>query len=147
MARAYAKYALCLLAIWAAACSGPSHTERMVDINPRGWGAGDAVILKYENTDTIGRHALSVVLRCDREFSLNALPLEITVTTPDSVSFTDRIEADMRAGVSANKSGFEAVAPYRSSVMFDRQGTYIFAFSPLTRESVTGVTAIGIAME
>lgn len=147
MAGAYAKYALCLLAIAAAACSGPTHTERMADVDPRGWRAGDAVVLKYENADTIGRRPLNLVLRCDRGFSLSALPLEITVTTPDSVSFTERIEADMHAGVSANKSGFEAIVPYRSNAVLDRSGTYLFAFSPLTPESVKGVTAIGIVRE
>ena len=71
-----------------------------------------------------------------------ALPLKVTVLTPDSCRFEEVIELPLHHPTTALAVATTESLPYRSQTLLNRRGNYIFSFEPL--REISGLEAIGI---
>ena len=108
-----------------AGCSGRPES-RAVAVNPCGWKSVEEREVSFVNSDTVSLRELSVFAvtggRCSA--GCDSLPLEITVHTPDSLLFIERV-----------------VLPFGTDAA---EGTYRFAVSHTSDTPVRGLRAVGI---
>ena len=117
-----------------AGCSGRPES-RAVAVNPCGWKSVEEREVSFVNSDTVSLRELSVFAGCD------SLPLEITVHTPDSLLFIERVVLPF--GTDAAE-GTVRQRTFRSHGVLRREGTYRFAVSHTSGTPVRGLRAVGI---
>ena len=101
--------------------------------------------LAYINIDTLSQRDLNIAIRYNDNFENNILPLRMTIMTPDSMLFEDTVMLQLLRPATALSVSTTESRPYRTDVVLNRKGAYIFAFKPLTE--VRGVEAIGIELK
>ena len=115
----------------------------MTATDPRGWDAPAEICLSNDDTLTLRR--LTLLFHCNADFGCDSLPLEITVSTPDSLIWSEHFTARplLRRKVAA--VAMTAGVPYREDVVLGRPGDYTFELTPCC--PVRGVEAAGIKIE
>ena len=115
--------ALCCMLL-SAGCSGRPES-RAVAVNPCGWKSVEEREVSFVNSDTVSLRELSVFAvtggRCSA--GCDSLPLEITVHTPDSLLFIERVVLPF--GTDAAE-GTVRQRTFRSHRVLRREGTYRF---------------------
>ncbi|HJE08904.1 MAG: hypothetical protein KBB03_08090 [Tidjanibacter sp.] len=133
--------ALCCMLL-SAGCSGRPES-RAVAVNPCGWKSVEEREVSFVNSDTVSLRELSVFAvtggRCSA--GCDSLPLEITVHTPDSLLFIERVVLPF--GTDAAE-GTVRQRTFRSHGVLRREGTYRFAVSHTSGTPVRGLRAVGI---
>lgn len=122
-------------------------TDVVTDVDPRGFVG--AVNVEYDNTDTITARDIYMILRTNRIFCENAVDLQISVMSPDSIQYTETFTMTVPARTKANMNDafVETISLYRGMAVLDRAGTYVFGFSPAAGSvGVAGVAGIGVKM-
>lgn len=96
----------------------------------------------YDNTDTIGKRDIAIVVRYGKGYVADSVALSILCVSPDSLvseePFTIHIPhlADMRPEVHT--------FPYRRNVVLGTKGRYLFRLRPET--TIEGITSVGLAI-
>lgn len=128
-----------VIALLGVSCLRPTQAV-MEDTSPLGWA--DTVVLAVENGDTTTLRDLSLVVRSNREFRCDSLPLEITLLTPDFRYYSEQITFPIRHERSAAALRRVNEIPYRRRVILNRIGTYRLILFPSI--PVEGIEAVGI---
>lgn len=124
----------------------PTAGVKIADLDPLGWGVTDTACIEFINTDTLTPRCINLLLRVDRNFKPNDIPLTIRVMTPDSLWYEERFTARPAPIEPSGKDYRETTIPYRDNVMLSALGKYIFRVSP-TEGTVRGAWGIGITTQ
>jgi hypothetical protein len=126
-----------VLVVGVASCNASGERATITfDVNPFGWESGRPVVLHYENEDTISLRTISLIIHSQRGVG-GRVEVGIKTVNPDALSFTETLSLDMAT----------EITPYRSNVILNRKGEYVFSVSPMAGEVVKGVFSIGIIIE
>lgn len=136
--RAVAATLLCAVVLTVAGCMAPRNSF-FAGVNPQHWEHPAEVVVP--NGDTLSMRRLSVVLRCNRSFGSDSLPLDIAVISPDSQRFCESVVLGIPEYRQTAVTGIVSV-PYRENVCLRRCGDYKFVFKP--HAAVQGIEAVGI---
>ncbi|MDL2320000.1 gliding motility lipoprotein GldH [Alistipes sp. OttesenSCG-928-B03] len=117
-----------------------------VDVDPLGWRTGDTLAIRLENADTVGMYDIGLLVRCDKTFAEQQLPLNIRITTPDSLRYEEELTATFLDDVPKNTDYSETLIPYRRQVQLATTGTYMFEIVP-RKDNVRGIWSVGIVRE
>lgn len=139
--RCCAAVASCCLLL-SAGCAGRPES-RAVAVNPCGWESGEVREMSFVNSDTVSLREFSVFAVTGGRYAAgcDSLPLEITVHTPDSLLFTERVVLPF--GTDAAE-GTVRQRTFRSHGVLRREGTYRFAVGHMSGTPVRGLRAVGI---
>jgi gliding motility-associated lipoprotein GldH len=135
---------------WLASCSSWSDRAATVqEVGPRGWSEQQPVVVSYENTDSLERKKLSVLIRFRKDFSYDRLDFVVETFTPDSLVWRDTLSLPAGAGSglieTTSLTYVDAKTPYRSNSVLGRTGEYRFRFTPLMpEEPLHEVVGVGI---
>lgn len=140
----FGKVSLFLIALTCASCM-PKLTQYVTDINPDGWSDSEVVQVNYQNEDSVSMCEISLILRVERTFSKQKLPLIIETISPDSLSFKESFTIAVNCNDDEAYTEVEQV--YRQMVRLDKKGLYHFRFTPLNDDIVVGVCAIGVVVK
>jgi hypothetical protein len=136
----FAKFVLvATIAALFTACLAPQNAT-MVGVDARSWSKRASIIV--ENNDTVTLRNLNIAIRYNEKMKEVALPLKVTVLTPDSCRFEEVIELPLHHPTTALAVATTESLPYRSQTLLNRRGNYIFSFEPL--REISGLEAIGI---
>lgn len=119
-------------------CATPQRSVEMHDMEHSLWSESEDFY--YDNTDTLARREISVVVRYGMGYVADSVALSVLCVSPDSLvveeSFTLHIPhlSDMRPEVQH--------FPYRRNVVLGKSGRYHFRLRP--REAVEGISSIGL---
>lgn len=119
-------------------CVSKPRTIEVSDMPMSVWASPEDIF--YDNSDTLQRRELSILLRYDKGYHSDSIPMRILTISPDSLvleeSFTLRVPhlADMRPQ--------EQIFSYRRNVVLLRQGRYHFRLTP--EEPVEGIRSVGL---
>ncbi len=105
------------------------HTETVAHVDSRAWSAGQQVSVTLENGDSLSMRNIDILLRFGRDLNTDTLSLNVTVLTPDSVSFTETIAVPVAFEHDGGSRFMEISAPYRKNAVLSKTGSYIFTFS------------------
>lgn len=133
------RMAVVALAMAMCSCLAPQNSL-MVGVDMRSWSGAES--LTYENSDTLSLRDLDIALRYNDNFTESVLPLKIAVTTPDARYFEEVVELQLQHPTTALTVATTESVPYRTDVLLNQKGCYIFTFEP--QKEVRGVEAIGI---
>lgn len=118
---------------------------RVVDMNPLGWTAQEAVSVVYSNEDTVTPRTLSFLFRHDGAYAYDRLTCLVTTTTPDGYRWHDTVALQSFRGNRRPGRSYDTEQPFREHVVFNQRGDYRFTFSPLMPSgTVRNVEAVGI---
>ena len=131
-----------VLATALCSCLAPQNVE-MASVDMRSWD--DAKSITYDNSDTLSLRNLNIAIRYNSDLKQATLPLKFVVTTPDARSFTDTVRLKLRHPSTTVSVATTESLPYRTDILLNQKGRYIFSFEPLSR--VRGVEAIGIEIK
>ena len=112
----------------------------LTDVNALSWS--DEATVKYVNGDTTSLRDLDLVLHVDRSFESGELQLDISVATPDSLRYVERVTVPAVAQWRGNIRRTDIRMPYRRRVRFALEGKYSIGIKPVGE--VRGVEAAGI---
>ncbi len=112
----------------------------LTDVNALSWS--DEATVKYVNGDTTSLRDLDLVLHVDRSFESGELQLDISVATPDSLRYVERVTVPAVAQWRGNIRRTDIRMPYRRRVRFALEGEYAIGIKPVGE--VRGVEAAGI---
>lgn len=117
-------------------------------VEPSGWQTDNVKVIKYHNSDTVSLRDIRVfVMHNDVAISgINALPLTITTISPDSLILTEDWTFGMVHTENTKNNLNELSAVYRSRVVLQNEGEYIFNFKHNNNKPVEGIWSIGIEM-
>ena len=121
-----------------AACNNINHNVEMHDTEQSLWAKAEEFV--YDNTDTLSKRDIAVVVRYGNGYVTDSVALSILSKSPDSMvveePFTLRIPqlSDMRPA--------EHTFPYRRNVTLRRSGEYRFRLTPSA--AVEGISSVGI---
>ena len=131
---------LALVAAIMVACGTTQRSVEMHDNERNEWSEYEDFY--YDNTDTLCRRDIAIVLRYGKGYVADSVALSILCVSPDSLvseePFTIHIPhlADMRPEVQT--------FPYRHNVVLGKQGRYLFRLRPDT--TIGGITSVGLAI-
>lgn len=129
-----------LLLSFLTGCNADRRTDTVMgDVNPFGWLK--EVTLSFDNTDTLSKGDLMLVVRCGSDLDSDRLPLSIEFTAPDSTRFVERKVFPLRMPGKAASSAAVITVPYRRAVRFSQSGRYTVTLRPL--QKVCGIEAAG----
>ncbi len=128
-----------LLLLLMVGCMRPTQAV-MEDVNPYGWS--EMVEVEFENGDTTTQRDLYLVIRNNRDFRADSLPLRITLVNPDSAHYSEPVTAPMQHRRTPAALHPTDEIPYRRRVVLNRMGSYRICIEPLAE--VRGVEAVGI---
>ena len=120
-------------------CLAPQNAL-MVNVDAHAWHTSESVV--FENCDSLTVRDLNITLRYNCRLKECLLPLKIAVTTPDARYFEEVIKLPIPHDVGAFTAAKTASIPYRSDVILEQKGYYIFTFEPMAE--MCGVEAIGV---
>ncbi len=123
-------------------CLSPQNAV-MVGVDLNSWDKVKSVV--YENSDTLSLRNLNIAIRYNSNFEEASLPLKLAIMAPDNRIFQDTISLQLERSSAAVAISTTESRPYRTDVLLNQKGSYIFAFKPLIE--VRGVEAIGIELE
>lgn len=123
-----------------------AYTERVADVDPRGWHTDAPATVTILNTDTLTKYDISLFVRVDNTFAAKTLPVTIKTITPDSIHFEETLNLRLKPSANSRKDFYETLIPYRSDAVLGRTGEYTFEISTRT-DGVSGIWAIGIALK
>lgn len=123
-----------------------AYTERVADVDPRGWRIDAPATVTIMNTDTVAMYDIALLVRVDNTFAEKTLPVTIKTITPDSMHFEETLNITLRSTASPPKDFYETMIPYRSDVVLSRTGKYTFEISTRA-DGVYGIWGIGIALK
>lgn len=125
-------------------CAANSRTDTvMSNTNPFGWLNEESV--EFENTDTLAKLDMALVLRCGSDIDTRNLPLTLTVTAPDSSRFVERRVFPVTLPEKTASTSATVTIPYRRSVRFSQLGIYTITMKP--SHVVCGVEAAGFTFQ
>lgn len=111
------------------------------DVDVRMWD--ERVEFVYENLAPQTMCDMDIVLHVNRTFKEKDLELEITLCTPDSLRYSERVKAPVSVEWGPTAEYFADVAiEYRSNVTLSHEGIYLVAIRPLRQ--IRGVESAGI---
>lgn len=121
-------------------------TERVADVDPHGWHTDTPARVTVENTDTVAKCDISLLVRVDNTFVPQTLPVVIRTIMPDSVNFEETFNLPLAIPTTMKENYYEALIPYRTDVILDRTGKYTFEISTLV-DGVRGIWSVGITIK
>ncbi len=128
-----------VVAVVMCGCLAPQNSL-MVGVDIHSWS--EAKSLMYENSDTLMLRNINIAVRYNDDFKCRVLPLKITVTTPDARTFEEVVELQLQHPDTALATSTTESVPYRTDVLLNQKGNYIFTFE--SQCEVRGMEAIGI---
>lgn len=133
--------AVCGMLSLAGCSSGSDSLSAAVD--PCGWRQGEEREFVFRNTDTVSLRELSlfVVSGGRRSGGCDSLALDVTVRTPDSLEYTERVVVPFRPDGDAGVAGCRV---FRSHAVLMQEGEYRFVVGHRAQELVRGLRAVGI---
>lgn len=126
------------IVITVVSCNTPSRSVEMHDTELSVWSRSEDFV--YENTDTLSKRDIAVVVRYGSGYVADSVALSILSISPDSMvveePFTLHIPrlGDMRPA--------EQVFPYRRNIVLGKSGQYHFRLQPST--AVEGISSVGL---
>lgn len=117
------------------------------DVDTRGWMPGEPVGIEMQAPDTLHRHRLRIIVRCDSRFMPDTLPLAVTLSVGGKVISNDTLNTGVGTATSPSHNAFEISLPYLEGVVFPRRDTFSVSVSHLSSAEVKGITAIGVSLE
>lgn len=129
-----------ILGLWLfVGCMHPTQAV-MKDVNPYGWRT--TAKIELENGDTSTLRDISLVVRTNRQFRADTIPVAITLLTPDSCHFDEEVAFPMRHRHSPAALRLISELGYRNKVKLNHLGTYTIEITPL--RPLSGIEAVGI---
>ncbi|MEG0498796.1 MAG: hypothetical protein RR996_02090 [Alistipes sp.] len=128
-----------IAALLLAGCTSP-HQVAVTDVSATAWR--DSAQVTIYNADTLTLRDLNLLVRSNEAFEGDTLTLCVSVTSPDTLRYSELFTLHIPHSRHAASLRREAEIPYRLSVMLADTGNYQFTFRP-TRP-VRGVEAVGI---
>lgn len=112
-------------------------------VNPGGWNAGEEKRVIFLNSDTVSFREIKLFVAYDGSLEYpDELNVEVGITTPDSLVFTERVSVPFSC---RRERGLNVSSrTYRADVVLDKTGEYGFSFRHGNPEPVRGVRAVGI---
>jgi len=136
------RFAAVAASVLLAQCRAAEYDVRLADVNAVSWS--DEAVVKYINGDTTSLRDLDLVLHVDRSFGNGELQLDISVVTPDSLRYVERVTVNAAADWRGNIRRTDIRMPYRRYVRFALEGEYAIGIRPAG--GVRGVEAAGIGL-
>ena len=130
------------VAIATFSCIVPQNSV-MVAVDLPKWSEAKSIV--YKNSNTSAQHDLNIAIRYNDNFKETMLPLKIAIVAPDKRMFEDTVSLQLKRPATALTVSTTESRPYRTNIILDQEGEYIFAFKPLTE--LRGVEAIGIELK
>ncbi len=120
--------------------------SRYSPVDPTGWNGADAVTVCISNTDTLSLRNMDIFVAYDpANTECGEVTFEITVTTPDSLRFTDTLGLRLPdSGATAGNAMHTATAAYRHDARLLREGEYIFTIRHTSPQPLRGIRGVGI---
>ncbi len=113
----------------------------MADVDIDNWS--DETELSYVNQQTVQNYDLSLMLHVNRRFRAEQLEVEVTMLTPDSLRYSERVVLPVEFSWEDTTTPTTDIAlPYRTDVNLRCEGEYKMVITP--QHSVVGVEAAGI---
>lgn len=134
------RFAIFVAAALLAQCRMAECNVALTDVNVMSWS--DVATVKYINADTTSLRDLDLVLHVDRSFDSGDLQFDISVATPDSLRYVERVTVPATAQWRGNIRRTDIRMPYRRRVRFALEGEYAIGIKPV--DEVRGVEAAGI---
>ncbi len=130
-----------LAALLSVGCSDLPERGAVVREIPRGtWEARQPINVVYENTDTLSRRELAVLVRFRSDFAGDRFDFVLETLTPDRQLTRDTLSVRPDRAETVSLSYLDTRTVYRSFALLDRPGEYRFTFMPLAPiEHVIGV--------
>ena len=121
----------------------------VTEVTPGKWGEWAPADVWYENTDTLGRKKLDILVRFRNDFACDRFDVVLETLTPDSLVWRDTLSVPFE-----KKEFIEAVSltytdvktPYRNPAQLLRPGPYRFRFTPAPAALCVG-EVIGVGIE
>lgn len=112
-------------------------------VNPCGWNTGEEKRVIFLNSDTVSQRELKLFVAYDGSLEYPAeLNVEVGVTTPDSLVFTETVPMPFACRHDQGLNVSSRI--YRAGAVLDKEGEYSFSFRHGNSEPVRGVRAVGI---
>ncbi len=121
-------------------CRMADCSVRIVDVNTDMWD--DEATITFVNNDTAAMRNLDLILHVNKDFDADSISLDITVFTPDSLRYRERVALPVNARWNADMRQVDIEVPYRRNVVFAHEGKYTINMTPVA--GVSGVEAAGI---
>lgn len=121
-------------------CRMADCSVRIVDVNTDMWD--DEATITFVNNDTAATRSLDLILHVNKDFEADSISLDITVFTPDSLRYSERVALPVNARWSAEMRQTDIEVPYRRNVTFAHEGEYTINMTPVA--GIIGVEAAGI---
>lgn len=131
---------LLMLLLVTVACGSTGRSVEVHDVDSEAWYAVEEY--KFNNEDSLSLRDISIVLRYNKGYVADSLPLSVLTISPDSLLFEEHFTlhiprlADMRPE--------EHTFLYRRDVKLQRKGSYTFRLTPLT--PTKGIASVGIVV-
>lgn len=138
MGRHYGLFASLLLAAALAGCTMPGRTA----VAEIGGVWKDPVELVLPNDDTTGCYDWQLFVRCDDRIATDSFTLRMTVSTPDSLRFSESVTVHRTPQPAPAPLLQETVVDYRRRVRLAARGNYRLRIAPL--RPIEGIEAVGI---
>ncbi len=117
-----------------------SHQSVVVDVKSSGWA--ESVGVEMLNHDTVTLRDITIFVRYSPFEVGDSLRLTLSTTTPDSLSFTERVNIYLDPEIEPRGASRLLEFPFRSGVKWSQEGVYRVEFTP--QQTIKGVEAIGI---
>lgn len=129
-----------VVAIMATACGSTTRSVEMHDTERSTWSTAE--VFHYDNHDTLTMRDIAIVVRYDKGYLADSVPMRILCLSPDSLVVEERFT--LHIPHLGDMHPAEHTFPYRSHVVLGRVGHYTFRLTP--DHSVEGIESIGIAI-
>lgn len=142
MARRMVRWVLCVaMALGFVQCRRVDNQVITRDVDIRAWE--ERVELEFDHGRQSTQCDMDIVLHVNRAFEQREVAFEITLFTPDSLSYSERVisEVDVEWG-NAARYNTDVAIEYRRDIRLDREGVYRVAIRPL--QTMAGVESAGI---
>ena len=131
---------LAIIAMMVMACGSSGRTVEMHNNEDNCWS--EYVDFYYDNTDSLVKRDISIVVRYGRGYVADSVAMSILCVSPDSMvseePFAIHIPhlADMRPEVQT--------FPYRHNVVLRTKGRYLFRLRP--ESAIEGINSVGLSI-
>lgn len=125
-------------------CVSP-HSVITADVDPAGWDASSPARVVLDNTDTISTYSIMVMARYLHPQEGGSLAFDIRTVAPDSTEVTESVSLLLQNHTGSKTMDIrEAQSVYRTGVVLQRQGEYVFYMTPSGGTHIKGITAVGL---
>lgn len=132
------------VAMLAVGCSERPVGAVMTDTPRDLWQMGESVSVVYENSDTLTRHTLGVVVRQEASRMEGAITLLVRCISPSGVSFESPVVVPAEERHSGG-SFAESAGEWVNDARFEEQGEYTFTLTPTS--DLRGVWMAGVELK